>query len=329
MSKEELREELTKLNIPFTEKDGVEVLKEKLTQAKMPKITDPSLPYVLFDAEDDEQILQEIQGALLDVFVYSFEQDGKTIYGLSKAGVEHACRESADKKGEVYRIIPNPVTGKDYELMDEPDHIVISVKAGRYKIMLDENGRFAGEVLLDTAVGSKRQGKKFRRRDGSMFTDPFYFEKCLSKAQRNAKMSLLPYKFITEVVKKVRENKGGGVRVLQADRKITDAQIRMVHAKANELGLSHDKITELVKSRWGYEKLNEVPMAQVNELVASMADAKPALPDLPVELIGFANAKGVLKGKRDAVWAWAVATTGGDTAKAIEKFKAKLEVANG
>jgi hypothetical protein len=317
MNKAELRKALTEKGIAFTEKDGIKALKEKLGVTKLPTITDPSLPYVLFESEDDNQILAEMQGAVLDKFVYSFPQEGKDIVGLSKAGVEQACRESANKKGEVYRIIDTPVIEEDAE------YIKVIVKAGRYKILLNNKGDFKGEILLDTSIGAKRQWKKLRQRDGKIVDNKFAYEVAISKAQRNAKMSLLPYAFITEMIKLFK--KGGKEQVIQPNRKIGASQLQFIHAIASENGLTHEKLGEVVRKEFGYTTLNELEMNQVNRVVELIKASKPKVVELPLELLGIFNSKGIMKAKRDAMWLKALEISKGDENKAVEFLKQQLE----
>ena len=317
MKKAEIRKKLDKLNIPYTEKDSVDILNKKLAQAKMLEKKEPNLPYVLMDSEDDQQILAELQGAVLDTYVYSFEQEGKTITGLSRAGVEQACRESANKRGEVYRIMDEPKVEEDAE------YIKAIIKAGRYKILLDKKGNFKGEILLDTAIGAKRQWKKLRTRDGKIIDNRFAFEMAISKAQRNAKMSLLPYKFIAEMINIYR--KQGKEKVIIAGKKIGSAQLQYLHGLSNEYGITHEKLTDIVKKEFGYESLNELQMEQVSRVVELIKQSKPKVIEMPVELIGLFNAKGVMKAKRDAMFLKALELSNNDPAEASKLLKEQLE----
>jgi hypothetical protein len=311
-SKEQLRRELIALNVTFTEKDGVSSLIKKLRQAQLPTKRDSSLPYVLFDAEDDQQILQELQGAVLDKFVYRFTIDGKDIVGLSQAGVYQACRESANRKGEVYRTID------DVTFVEEGEHVIAKAKAGRYKLLFDKKGNYKGEVLLDTAVGIKRQWKKMRRRDRTIVDDPFPYEKASTKAQRNARISLLPYAFITEMVK-VFQKKGQEI-VINANQKIGEAQMKFLHSLA-----SHEELQKVIKAKFGYDSINELEMSQVQEVVNVVRKAIPQKINLPVELIGACNASNIMSGKRDAMWQKALQVSNNDIVKATALMKQEIQ----
>jgi hypothetical protein len=149
-------------------------------------------PYEIMDLADEEQILAEMAGRVLDRYVYSFEQDGQTVRGLSYAGVNWACREYA-KRGEVIRIVGSPEIVQD---PTDPEYVIVTVTAQRFAVHPD-TGR---ETPLDSAVGAKRQWTKMRLRDGRVVPNKFFLESAISKAQRNAKAALFPSQFVAEMI---------------------------------------------------------------------------------------------------------------------------------
>lgn len=159
--------------------------------------------YELCDREDEAQVLAELSGRVVDTYIYSFPQGGTVVTGLSKSGVDWACREFA-KHGEAIRVVSKP----DIQL-DPIDHeyIIISIIAQRFAIYPD-TGR---EVALDSAVGVKRKWIKMELKDGSIRPDKFFVEKGVSMAQRNAKASLLPTDFIKKMVKDAIDIKNGKI----------------------------------------------------------------------------------------------------------------------
>lgn len=173
--------------------------------------TNGNLPFLLMEQADEEQILAEMKGEIIKEFVYSFPQGGKEIVGLSKTGVDNACRE-ASKKGEFFRVIDMP------QIQQDGDYINVIVKVGRYTLHPETRQ----EIMIDSTLGAKRQWKKMKLQDKSIVADPFWFEKALSKAERNAKRKLLPEKLIVELIKEYR--KQGKVRVLQTQSKLTTTQ---------------------------------------------------------------------------------------------------------
>jgi hypothetical protein len=150
-------------------------------------------PYNVFDLCDDEQVLAEMQGRVLDTYVYHFwGSDGKKQTGLSKVGVDWACRELAKRK-EVIRVRENTV-----HLMRCPinsEFVIAMIEAQRFGITDD-----GGEVPLDSAIGVKRQWTKMKKKNGDIIVDDFWAEKAISKATRNAKLSLIPQNIIKEVI---------------------------------------------------------------------------------------------------------------------------------
>lgn len=143
--------------------------------------------FQLMDRLDDELILAELKGEILETYVYDFEVAGRTVRGLSKAGIDAACAEVA-RRGEAIREL-------DIEWEITEDAVLFAVKAARFAIL--ENGT---ERQLDAVIGTKRQPKTMTLRSGGVADDPFWFEKGAAKAGRNARRRLLPEKLIVELV---------------------------------------------------------------------------------------------------------------------------------
>jgi len=128
---------------------------------------------------EDTAIVEALTGSITAVWAYSFPVGGKQINGLSSKGVEEAGREMA-KQGEALREIDVRV---DYE--DETEARFIA-KAGRYAI-----GGNGSEVMLDSAIRGKRQ-PKYMMANGRKVFDENWYEKGVTKANRNAKDALIP-----------------------------------------------------------------------------------------------------------------------------------------
>lgn len=140
-------------------------------------------PFVMMDHFDDEAILAELEGQALQALVYEFPQDGQTIRGLSKGGVDAVAAEMA-KQGEVLREL-------ELTWEDNGDYVLFRAKVGRFRVAIDKSTGEMREVLLDTVFGLKRQDKQQARRDGSLRDNPFWFETGGMKAVRNAKARLI------------------------------------------------------------------------------------------------------------------------------------------
>ena len=205
----------------------------------------PWEPFSLMEQLDDEAILAELRGGTLGAYVYSFQQDGHEVTGLSKVGVDMAVSQMA-LKGEVIRE-------DDVKVEWSPDRqeVFFIVKAQRF--LVSKDGR---ELLLQTAMGAKRQEvymkvhprDRFGRPDMAKWEkveDPFFFEKGMSKAARNAKRRLIPedliVKIVTEAAAQGKTKKVGGS---DAVNKARDA--RRARAEAPAVGQATTATRETV-----------------------------------------------------------------------------------
>lgn len=326
MKKGELRNRLEKLNIPYKESDGVKELRLKLTQVEASSVVskvNSDLPFIVMDLEDENQILAEIKGEVIDKYFYSFKQGEEEIVGLSKAGVDQSCREYADK-GEVIRITSEPLE------RDEAEHLNVKIKASRFKLYKDSKG-IMHEQELDSNWGMVRQWKKMKIKSGALVPDNFYAAKAVAKAQRNAKRGLLPYTFIQAMMKKYIESKNPNdrkrIQVIQADQKITTGHLRHVHAQAAEAKLDHKDLTEFVKKEYGVDSLNDLQINQLTKLYEFIREHKPKpMPDIPFDLLGKFNEKKVMKAKRDMVWGMCLEKSKGDVEEAKALAIKELEL---
>ena len=140
-------------------------------------------PFEIMDAEDEKLIIAELKGHQLpEVYVYSYEEGGKSVSGLSVVGVNQIRRQIAiptkQRKAEVIRVLGDP------QIKENENEIYVVVKAGRY--LFDKDGK---EYLFDVTYGAKRQSKFFS--GWKKTPNPFFFETAISKAERNAVRRLL------------------------------------------------------------------------------------------------------------------------------------------
>lgn len=231
------------------------------------------LPFKVMDKADDDIILAEMSGKIIDKFVYEFKDGGGTVVGLTVAGVNNTVRMFATQ-GEVIRVEDNPSIIQD----DEFYHVV--VKASRYRIERNNEGE-PREILLDTAFGSKRQGKKFRTRHGKILNDTFAFEKAVSKAQRNAKRMLLPEDFIVSMIELYRNE--GRVIKLDAPKAITESQRRyLLHLAGGKRELDR------AVGRYGYTSTQHIPEADFEEIKRDLEEAQAGqvveVPNIPYKV---------------------------------------------
>lgn len=167
--------------------------------------------YEMFDLADEDQIIAEIQGRVTDKYVYELKgvknERGEPVNGLSYAGTNWAVREYA-KRGEVIRIIGKPT----YEVCPiDPEYVLVSVAAQRFAVP-PEGGK---ETPLDTRPGVKRQWRKMKKNKyengekvgEEIVEDPFFWEKGLSKATRNAMQALIPTDIVKQLISEALKKK--------------------------------------------------------------------------------------------------------------------------
>lgn len=158
------------------------------------------LPFLLMDAADNDVIVAQLKGQVVEHLAYEFEDKatGKPVRGLAKTGVDEACRMMATMVGkmEVIRELEfAPPVFRDKDAL-------FTVKAGRF-LFNKETNEF---VCLETVFGAKRQAfQKWSKKRGAFMDDPFWYEEGMMKAARNARMRLLSEelkaKIIEEAVK--------------------------------------------------------------------------------------------------------------------------------
>lgn len=153
--------------------------------------TNPTQEFIVAsEMADDEAIEAELMGKAMEHYVYSFQQDGKPVTGMTVAGVNEISRLLTKKKdsGIKIRVIPD------------------SIKVDRN---VEENGELGVSVMLiaenmltgETAIGAKFEPYKKNGRKG-VYDNSFALEKAVSKAERNAKRKLIPEKVAIEMIKK-------------------------------------------------------------------------------------------------------------------------------
>ena len=119
---------------------------------------------------DDKSIIADMQGHAIQEYVYSFKQGGRTVQGLTLAGIN----EAANRRGN------------------------LQIESIQYKETEDSWQVIA--KALDTETGSSRYGACEQSKKMGSKTDPFAFTKAVHKAQRNALKQLIPVPVIKEVL---------------------------------------------------------------------------------------------------------------------------------
>lgn len=144
-----------------------------------------------FELADEQQILDELQGRQFekDKFIYAVRGGHQLTY----KGVKYACR-LFEERGEVIEVRDKALVTYDPK---DPEYILVQVVAQRVKI----DHKTGQRIVLGSEIGAKRKWIKEYRKDQTVHPDPFFFEKAVSQAQRNAKLALLPQDFVIELIK--------------------------------------------------------------------------------------------------------------------------------
>ena len=151
------------------------------------------------DRLDDEQIIAELKGAVLQEYVYEFQSGGKTVRGLSKSGTDDAARHMA-RQGEVLRELDVMIEYQD------ADAAYFKATVARFSVHND-----GSEVKLDQVIGQKRQSKMAYGKPNE-----FWYEQGGQKALRNAKQKLIPENIKQQLIQSYIA--GGKVRRVEAAR---------------------------------------------------------------------------------------------------------------
>lgn len=218
---------------------------------------DHSSSLMEMELADESQIVAELQGHVSDKYIYELkikDDTGKPVTGLSHSGTNWAVREFA-KRSEIIRVIKF----EDLSTLDDPDYYKIAVLAQRFGI----DPETKKEVALDTVVRGKRQWKFMKKniwRDGvktgeEVVPDPFAWEKCLTKAERNAKQALIPMEWVKELIETAIKNKKGVIQRPQGDgRPQQGAPARQPQQQSRGPAQAPDKKTEPTQQKGQTDK---------------------------------------------------------------------------
>lgn len=157
--------------------------------------TNPGQEFVIAsELADDDAIEAELLGKAMENYVYSFNQKGATVTGLTVAGVNEMSRllTKNSRSGIKIRIVPASIIIDTKAEMEGDKGVSVTLIA--------EN-MLSGE----TAIGAKFEPYMKGGKNGS-YKNTFSLEKAVSKAERNAKRKLIPEKAAVEMIKKFVHN---------------------------------------------------------------------------------------------------------------------------
>lgn len=212
--------------------------------------------YVASEQADDRLIEQEVTGQVGKTMIYEFcpnrcdkfkttgKCEHKTIKGLSKNGVDEVVR----------RINRQANSGSKIRISPERPMVTHNV---------EKNGERGVEVMVyaeDLISGSGNWGAKFEPYVQYGKPNTFAFEKALSKAQRNAKRTLIPEQLAIEVISKLIKETPDAVKQIEAP-KTTEATIEpQTTANQNMYAMSLKRIEQIASDKVKLKKaLESIP----------------------------------------------------------------------
>jgi len=245
-----------------------------MSESNLPAVVNP---FAIMDRLDDKAIIAELEGRISKEWVYSFQQNGAPVEGLSKKGVDAACEELS-RMGEM--ISEDSVEWASDPT--DPEHIIF--KAHAHKYLLNGQGQRAD---LPSVFGVKRQWTKMKKRDGTVVPDPFWAEKGAMKALRNARVRLIPETVTTKILAQAR--KGGRVTQIEGEpeRETSSKPTSAAHKAPRDpkAAASTDQITA-VTTIW-YKKLGYT----FKELQDWLSNNEHFKMGMAAELIDMGNSK--------------------------------------
>jgi hypothetical protein len=126
-------------------------------------------------------------------------------------------------------------------------------------------------------IGAARQEKRRKSKSGYVNENPFAYRVAISKAVRNAKLSLMSHEFKVRMmsyllgesaIKRLppREKGSGNVILLTGDSYITETERKRIHAIAGKRGIGHDGILEILKE-FDCESTNLILSTDLPEII--------------------------------------------------------------
>lgn len=244
----------------------------------------------VMDSYDTDIIIKGIMGqvdvALKDAYIYEFKSRGKMVRGFTKTGVDEMSTLSADHLNLAFRIVPDSIKVEETE-----DSFKATLVVGRYQLKrtpesckhcghLIPSGGSVSDFLIDTMVGAARQEKRRKSRDGYVTDNPFAYRVAISKAVRNAKLSLMSHEFKVRMmsyllgesaIKRLPPVEKGEANVilLTGDSYITETERKRLHAIAGKRGINHDGILKILKD-FDCESTNLILSSDLPEIIAKI-----------------------------------------------------------
>ncbi len=227
-----------------------------MAEEKKDEMVPVTAEYDVVDQVDDQAIVELMTGQTIQDYVYSFKQGGRTVEGLTLAGIN----EAANRRGGIQ------VEEINYEERD--------------------NSWIATAKAIDTITGSSRFGAYEQPKMTGSRPDPFAFTKAIHKAQRNAIKQLIPVPVIREVLNFYLNRKAGsGNSAAQPQAQLSSGNIvqaqKAAFAIANNLaeplekkGITKEDLWNYIKRKYSVESRNDMSEMQWTQLSAELKAAE-------------------------------------------------------
>lgn len=234
-----------------------------MAEEKKDEMVPVAAEYEVVDQVDDQAIIELMTGQTIQDYVYSFKQGGRTVEGLTLAGIN----EAANRRG--------------------------GIQIEEIKYEERENSWIATAKAVDTITGSSRYGAYEQPKNAGNRPDPFAFTKAIHKAQRNAIKQLIPVPVIREVLNFYLHRKSTGGNAIpqpsapQSGGNIANAQ-KAAFAIASNLaeplekkGIGKADLWDYIKRKYSVESRNDMSEMQWTQLSAELkaAETSPQLLD--------------------------------------------------
>ena len=229
-----------------------------MAEEKKDEMVPVTAEYEVVDQVDDQAIIELMTGQTIQDYVYSFKQGGRTVEGLTLAGIN----EAANRRG--------------------------GIQVEEVKYEEQENSWIATAKAVDTITGSSRYGAYEQPKMNGGRPDPFAFTKAIHKAQRNAIKQLIPVPVIREVLNFYLHRKAGSgnsrpqLPPQQGGGNIAQAQ-KAAFAIANNLaeplekkGITKAALWDYIKRKYSVESRNDMSEMQWTQLSAELKAAETA-----------------------------------------------------
>ena len=226
-----------------------------MAEEKKDEMVPVTAEYEVVDQVDDQAIIELMTGQTIQDYVYSFKQGGRTVEGLTLAGIN----EAANRRG--------------------------GIQIEEIKYEEREHSWLATAKAVDTITGSSRYGAYEQLKMTGSRQDPFAFTKAIHKAQRNAIKQLIPVPVIREVLnfylnRKAHTGSAAPPQLPQTAGNIANAQ-KAAFAIANNLegplekkGIGKADLWNYIKRKYSVESRNDMTEMQWTQLSAELKAAE-------------------------------------------------------